>query len=161
MTPSHAHDFDFLIGDWQVQHERLRERLVGNTDWQHFDGSCTMRPLLDGFGNVDDNLMHLPAGTYRGVGLRSFDAASQRWAIWWLDSRHPHSLDVPVVGGFEDGIGSFYADDVIHGQAVRVRFRWLDTGTSTPRWEQAFSPDGGQTWEVNWKMTFRRAQQRR
>jgi hypothetical protein len=27
---------------------------------------------------------------------------------------------------------------------------------TTCRWEQAFSDDGGKTWEVNWIMEFRR-----
>jgi Protein of unknown function (DUF1579) len=154
MQPSHEHDFDFLIGDWRVHHQRLRERLAGNNEWQEFDGTCTMRPLLGGFGNVDDNVMNLPSGPYCGVSLRSFDASTNRWAIWWLDARNPHTVDVPVVGGFDQGVGSFFADEVINGQAVRVRFKWLDTHTDSPRWEQAFSPDGGQSWEVNWRMRF-------
>jgi hypothetical protein len=29
--------------------------------------------------------------------------------------------------------------------------------TPTPRWEQAFSEDGGETWETNWVMDFARA----
>jgi hypothetical protein len=28
----------------------------------------------------------------------------------------------------------------------------------SPRWEQAFSPDGGTTWETNWVMDFTRSQ---
>jgi hypothetical protein len=38
---------------------------------------------------------------------------------------------------------------------VLVRFLWLP-GTS-PRWEQAMSADGGETWEVNWLMRFEKA----
>jgi Protein of unknown function (DUF1579) len=154
MNPSNEHDFDFLVGSWRVLHRRLRDRLAGCDDWEEFDGTCTMRPLLGGFGNVDDNLMNLPAGPYRGVGLRAFDPTTRRWAIWWLDSRHPHTIDVPVVGGFEGGVGSFYADETFNGQPIRVRFRWSEIHTGSPLWEQAFSPDGGSTWEVNWTMRF-------
>ena len=151
------HDFDFLAGHWRVQHRRLRERLAGNDEWQVFDGSCAAQLILGGQGIVDDNVLNLPAGSYRAASLRCFDPQSQRWAIWWLDARNPHSLDVPVVGGFEGGIGSFYADDTFNGRPIRVRFRWTDTDTASPQWEQAFSPDAGQTWEVNWTMSFVRA----
>ncbi len=151
---SHAHDFDFLFGRWTVAHRRLRLRLANNHEWETFDGSCEVRPLMGGHGNVDDSVLNLPAGSYRGLALRSFDPASQRWSIWWLDSRHPHTIDVPVVGGFDQGVGTFYADEIIQGQSVRVRFRWSDTQTASPLWEQAFSADSGKTWEVNWQMRF-------
>lgn len=156
MDQSTRNDFDFLFGRWRVRHRRLRERLAGNDEWQEFDGTCVSQAILDGLGNIDDNLLHLPAGTYRGAGLRSFDERSKQWAIWWLDSRSPHTLDAPVMGGFEDGTGSFYADDTFNARPIRVRFLWTDTSTPSPRWEQAFSPDDGKTWEVNWKMTFTR-----
>ena len=157
MDQSSEHDFDFLIGSWRVFHRRLRERLAGNDEWQEFDGTCTMQTILGGQGNIDDNLMNLPAGAYRGAGLRAFDARTRRWAIWWLDARSPHQLDAPVVGGFERGVGSFYADDTLNGRPIRVRYRWTDTQTRSPRWEQAFSPDAGKSWETNWTMTFVRA----
>ena len=32
-------DFDFLVGDWQVGHRRLRKRLVGSQDWDEFGGT--------------------------------------------------------------------------------------------------------------------------
>jgi len=157
MDASTEHDFDFLHGHWRVHHRRLRERLAGNDEWQTFDGRSTVQPLLGGQGNVDDNLLNLPAGAYRAASLRSFDPRTRRWAIWWLDARDPHRLDVPVVGGFEHGVGSFYADETFNDRPIRVRFRWTDTQTGSPRWEQAFSPDAGRTWEVNWTMTFVRS----
>lgn len=157
MSTSTAHDFDFLFGHWHVSHRRLRERLAGCDDWQDFGGRCHVQPLLGGHGNVDDNLLELPGGAYRAVSLRSFDAGRRQWAIWWLDGRRPHTLDVPVVGGFAGGVGSFYADDVFDGRPIRVRFRWDDTATDAPRWAQAFSADGGASWETNWTMRFTRA----
>lgn len=152
----HAHDFDFLVGSWKVRHRRLKDRLVGSTDWQAFDGTCVMSPLLEGRGNVDDNWLDLPAGAYRAVGLRSYDPKTRTWAIWWLDHRVPHALDVPVKGRFQNGVGTFLAEDRHDGAPVIVRFQWSAITANTAEWRQAFSPDGGKTWETNWEMWFTR-----
>lgn len=153
----HSRDFDFQIGDWVVKHRRLKERLVGCGEWEEFDGRCTMATVLGGNGNIEDNVLHIASGDYRAVALRSFDPETHAWAIWWLDARNPHSLDVPVIGRFADGIGRFEASDVLNGVPIIVRFLWLHTDTLTPRWEQAMSADDGQTWETNWTMDFQRA----
>ena len=153
---SSKQDFDFLHGEWTVLHCRLVHRLANSQDWQEFTGTSQTRPLRDGAGNIEDNFIDFPGQPYRAVALRSFDAASGKWAIWWLDDRAPHVLDVPVIGGFADGRGEFLAKDTWKGQPILVRFLWLNTQTPTPRWEQAFSPDDGQTWETNWTMDFHR-----
>ena len=153
----HAADFDFQQGCWRVKHRRLKVRLAGCTDWEEFDGTSEQRPVLGGQGNVEDNLIDLPGGSYRAVALRSYDPTSGSWAIWWLDARHPHALDVPVIGRFEGGVGTFYADDTYDSRPVRMRFLWLGTDTATPRWEQALSVGDGQSWETNWTMDFTRA----
>ena len=59
-------------------------------------------------------------------------------------------------GSFEAGIGSFYAEEDFEGRPIRVHFLWTRTDTAAPRWEQAFSEDGGRTWETNWEMDFTR-----
>ena len=152
--PSNLADFDFFLGRWQVSHRRLVGRLLGSTEWQEFDGTCVVHPTLGGLGNVDDNVVNLPGETYRAVTIRAFDPVTQSWSIWWLDGRHPHQLDVPVVGGFKDGTGTFLAVDKLGDQPILVRFRWFLADTGQPMWEQAFSPDDGTTWGVNWTMAF-------
>lgn len=147
-------DFDFLVGDWTVRHRRLKERLAGCTEWEEFRGTCSLRPLLDGQANVDDNVLEMPSGTYRAASIRAYDPATKQWSIWWLDSRRPHDLGAPVVGAFKDGTGTFFADDVCDGQPIRVRFLWTDITAVSARWQQAFSRDGGATWETNWIMEF-------
>lgn len=154
--PSAPDDFDFFIGDWDVAHERLKTRLAGSTEWEHFPGRNIAHKVLGGFGNVDDNELHLPGGTYRAVTLRAFDPQAKTWSIWWLDGRRPGALDVPMVGRFVDGVGTFLARDTHEGQAIVVRFVWSIPHPDRPRWEQAFSPDGGRTWETNWVMSFTR-----
>ena len=152
-----SRDFDFEIGSWRVRHRRLRERLAGCDEWDSFDGTSSMRTVLGGNGNIEDNVIELPGGTIRAIALRSYDPASGTWAIWWLSSSDPHRIDVPVIGKFESGAGVFYADETLRGMPIKVRFFWLQTQTDTPRWEQAMSADGGKTWETNWTMDFRRA----
>ena len=155
MNPSTKNDFDFLFGRWRVHHRRLRERLAGCSEWQEFDGTSVAQPILGGLGNIDDNVLNLPGGVYRAATFRAFDESTRQWSIWWLDARHPHMpLDPPVVGSFEHGVGTFYADEMFNGRPIKVRFRWMDTETASPKWEQAFSPDAGKTWEVNWTNTF-------
>ena len=149
-------DFDFEFGTWQVRHRRLKERLVGCEDWEEFSGTSETRAVLGGNGNIEDNILHFPAGTYRAIAIRSYDPVSRAWAIWWLSANDPHRLDVPVVGRFDAGMGSFFAEDIVNGVPVRVRFLWVKTGTDTPRWEQAMSVDSGTTWETNWTMDFTR-----
>lgn len=151
-------DFDFLVGDWRVVHERLNGRLVSSTDWQRFTGTCSMRRLMGGLANVDDNVLEIPSGTYNAVSLRSFNLQTRQWAIWWLDGRDPHTLETPVLGGFENGVGTFLATDTLNGRPILVRFRWTDTRTQTPRWEQAFSPDGGASCGANGPAAMRLCQ---
>lgn len=150
-------DFDFLVGHWTVQHRRLRRRLAGCTDWDHFGGTSQLWLVLDGLGTVDDNWLDLPGGAYRAITLRAFDPKARHWAIWWLDGRQPQDLDTPVRGGFgADGVGRFYGDDVFEGRPIRVRFQWSHITPVSCRWAQAFSTDGGVQWEVNWEMDFQR-----
>jgi hypothetical protein len=147
-------DFDFIIGDWRVRHKRLNARLSACTEWTEFDGLTSTRKILGGFGNLEDNLLHFPDGAYRAVAMRSYCPASGAWSIWWLDGRNPTALDAPVVGKFSDHVGLFFADDVLDGQPIKVRFTWTALPGTNPRWEQAFSNDGGGTWETNWQMEF-------
>jgi hypothetical protein len=151
-----VHDFDFFFGSWNVHHRQLKARLAGSTDWLEFTGTTIAQPLLGGLGNIDDNILDKPEGAYRAVTLRAFDPKTQTWSIWWLDGRYPDKLDVPMRGAFEDGVGTFYADDTFDGKAIKVRFLWTHSSHEACRWEQAFSEDGGKTWETNWTMDFAR-----
>jgi hypothetical protein len=152
----HAHDWDWLAGSWNVRHRRLNGRLVGSTDWQEFDGTCRMVPTLAGLGNMDDNWLDLPSGAYRAMGIRAFNPDTAQWSIWWLDAR-VQTIEPPVRGGFANGVGIFQGEDTLRGQPIIVRFMWSEITANSARWEQAFSPDAGATWEVNWVMHFTRA----
>ena len=149
------HGFDFLHGAWRVRHRKLARRLVDSAQWLEFEGEAACRPLLGGLGNVDENVLEDPGGAYQAVTLRLFDPASERWSIWWVDGRFM-GLGPPVHGRFEGGEGRFLGEDTHEGRPVLVRFLWTAIEADSARWEQAFSPDGGRSWETNWIMRFER-----
>ena len=155
-----ARDFDFWFGSWDCRNRRLRERLAGSDGWDEFNSTVVARPILDGLGNEDEFRTDY-AGGFVGMSFRFFDPERKRWSIYWADTRRSGELDPPVLGGFSEDTGVFEGDDTLDGRPIRVRFIWSGVTTPTPRWEQAFSEDGGVTWETNWIMDFTRAEDAR
>jgi hypothetical protein len=151
-----ATDFDFLAGRWAVRNRMLRRRLAGSDDWEEFEATVVSRSLLDGLGNEAEFRTEHDGG-FVGMAFRFLDPESGRWSIYWADSRRPGELDPPVVGTFDGDVGVFAGEDVDRGRPVLVRFTWSGVTTQAPRWEQAFSDDGGRTWETNWVMEFTRS----
>jgi hypothetical protein len=69
---SGAHDFDFEFGDWNVHHRLKR----ASGEWYEMEGTANTRPVLNGLGNVEDNVFHRPNGETRGLALRTYDPAT-------------------------------------------------------------------------------------
>jgi hypothetical protein len=149
------HAFAFQTGDWRVRHRKLKRRLVGETEWLAFDGTCRAWEVMGGAGNFEEHFLDDPAGPYHATTMRRLDPASDRWSIWWFDSREA-ALGPPVQGRFEDGVGTFFGDDMLDGRPIVMRFIWSGISADAAQWEQAFSPDDGATWETNWLMRFER-----
>lgn len=148
--------FDFLIGSWDSRQRKLRKRLAGCTDWDEFSATLEVQKVLGGLGNIDELVMHTASGEARGLTVRLFDPATRVWRIYWAAAGQSGALDTPMVGRFTDGIGMFYCHEVFNGEPVFTRFIWTHSGPDACHWEQAFSTDGGQTWETNWTADFTR-----
>lgn len=151
-----ARAFDFFLGTWQVRYRRLRERLMDNHEWEEFEGRCKTQTLFGGLANFDESQVDRPGLPYHGLGLRSYDPATRTWADWWLDTRNRQRIDPPMIGGFAGGVGTFYGEDELRGSTVKVRGLWKDISAEGLQWEQAYSADGGKTWETNWVSRYRR-----
>lgn len=147
------HDFDFFFGAWeQTNRKRVRPLVKGDGEWIEFDSETEARPILGGLGNVDTfKAPQFPGRPgFEGFSLRLFEPQTGLWRIWWASTVGNGQLDPPVVGRFQDGVGLFECDDVIEGVPLRVRFTWKDITPTSATWEQAFSFDGGATWDTNW-----------
>jgi hypothetical protein len=148
-------DFDFLFGSWNVKNRYLVGRLRGSSEWMEFDATCRAWPLLDGGGNVDSFAAIRDGHAVHGATFRLYTPATDEWAIHWADTIRPGVLCPPMVGRFDGKVGTFFGEEEVDDRKVLCRFLWTRGGA--PRWEQAFSGDGGQTWETNWIMDFSRS----
>jgi hypothetical protein len=82
--------------------------------------------------------------------LRLYSPQSHQWSLFWANSKDG-KLDQPMIGEFNNsGNGEFYQQEEINGRTVLVRFIWSGITPNSAHFEQAFSADGGRTWEVNW-----------
>jgi hypothetical protein len=147
-----VHDFDGFMGMWQVRHRRLKQRLAGSNDWEEYDGTSHWQPLLGGMANCNESVVHRAGATYQSLGLRAFDAKTNLWTDWSLSGQDLTKITVDGVGQFANGVGTFFADDTFEGKPIRVRGTFKLLTPRTMQWEQAFSPDGGRTWETNYIM---------
>jgi hypothetical protein len=146
------HDFDFLVGSWKFHLKRLSRRLVGSNEWVEFDGTTVCRQVLDGRAEVEEmNVDNAEKHTHiQGLALRLYNPESHQWSIYWANAADGVLEPNPMIGQFINGRGEFYNQQVYEGRAVYARFVWSGVTTNSPHFEQAFSVDGGKTWETNW-----------
>jgi hypothetical protein len=63
------------------------------------------------------------------------------------------TLSIPTIGEFKNGRGEFFDQETLNDRAILVRFVISDITPNSYHFEQAFSNDGGKSWEVNWIAT--------
>lgn len=151
-----SHDFDFLVGIWQVKNKRLPKYLQGSSNWETFETTCTTQLILGGLGNTDEIVAKNWKPGFIGMSLRLYNPTTKLWSIYWADNQRC-TLDPPVVGKFSNGVGVFEGSDTFEGKPILMRFTWSNITTATAHWQQEFSDDNGQSWEKNWIMEFTRA----
>jgi hypothetical protein len=149
-------DFDFEIGSWTTRLSRLVRPLTGSTTWVHYEGTTVVRKIWNGRANLVELNVEGAAGHIEGLSLRLYNPQTRQWSLHFSNS-NDGALAPPVTGEFKNARGEFYGMDTLDGRPVLVRFVITDITRDSCRFEQAFSGDGGKTWEVNWIATDTRA----
>ncbi|HXO29656.1 MAG TPA: hypothetical protein VOA80_20055 [Thermoanaerobaculia bacterium] len=142
------HDFDFDIGSWKVHMRRLLHPLTGSTTWVEYHGTDIVRKVWDGRANLGEVEVDGPAGHLELLTLRLYNPQAHQWSIN-ITSSTAGTLSPPAVGEFKDGRGEFYDQEPFNDRTILVRFGVSDITPDSCRFDQAFSADGGKTWEVN------------
>jgi len=152
-TPSDAsHDFDFEIGTWKTHLKRRLHPLTGTNEWVEYDGTTVVRKVWDGKSNLVELEVDGKAGHIEGASWRLYNPEARQWSLNFSNSV-VGTLSTPTIGEFKNGRGEFYSSETLGPRSILVRFVIAPRDADTCDFEQAFSADGGKTWEVNWIAT--------
>jgi hypothetical protein len=149
IDPDGQHAFDFEIGTWKTHLKRLVKPLTGSTTWVEYQGTTVVRKVWDGRANLVELNVEGTAGRIEALSLRLYNPVTRQWSLNF-SAAGMGELGVPSVGGFKNGRGEFVNEETLNGKPILVRFVISDITATSCKFEQAFSPDGGKTWEVNW-----------
>ena len=146
------HDFDFLHGSWKIHLKKRLHPLSGSNEWVEFDGTVVCRTIWNGLAEVEEFNVDSPEKNIfiQGLAVRLYNPKSHQWSIYWANQKNGAFDPSPQIGQFQNGRGQFYGQDTLDGRAIYVRFAWSNITSPAPHFEQAYSADGGRTWEVNW-----------
>lgn len=148
-------DFDWQFGAWKIHMSRLQHPLSGSKTWTELDGTVTVRKIWDGRANLAEIGADGPSGHLEFLSLRLYNPEARQWSLNFASSNRG-TLSVPMAGEFRNGRGEFYDQEPIQGRMIWVRFVFANVTPDSNRDEQAFSDDGGKTWETNWINTSTR-----
>lgn len=149
------HDFDWELGSWNVKISRLQKPLTGSTIWTELNGTVVCRKIWDGKANLAEVTVNNPSGRLEFLALRLYNPQSGQWTNTF-SGVNSGALGVPMYGGFKNGRGEFYDQEEFNGRMIMVRFIFIPLTADSGRSEQAFSDDGGRTWETNWINNYTR-----
>jgi hypothetical protein len=143
------HDFDFNIGTWKTHIRRLQHPLTGSTTWTEMNGTVVVRRIWDGRAQLEEVEADGPNGHFEDLALFLYNPQSHQWNFTFANSKVGELSQPSSVGEFKNGRGEFYDQEAFNGRTILVRIIWGDITADSHRFEQAFSDDGGKTWETN------------
>jgi hypothetical protein len=152
-APDGARDFDWEIGTWKTDLRRLKNPLTGSRSWLRYSGTSVVRKVWDGRANLVELEVDGPSGHLEALSLRLYNPQARQWTLNYANAASGTMSLPPTTGEFRNGRGEFYDQEVFGGRTILVRFVISDVTPVSARFEQAFSDDGGRTWETNWIAT--------
>jgi len=130
--------FDFWVGEW-------------NLTWADTGkGSNTIRRVLDDCV-VLEQFDSTPVMALKGWSVSTFDANAGKWKQTWVDNQGGY-LD--FVGGMENDRMVLARSATYQGKEVHQRMVWYDIQHDEFYWNWERSLDGGEEWQVLWKIHY-------
>lgn len=146
------HDFDFNMGRWNTRIRAVEKPLSAPGVWTNLQGTHTVYRVWGDWADIGQLEVDGPVGHIEDLALRLYDRKTQQWRVYFANS-DSGTLDAPMVGGFEDGVGTFVFLDEMEGKTVLVRNVWSGITSKACHQDWAISVDGGKTWVPTWVST--------
>jgi len=143
------HDFDVHIGTWKTELKIRKAPLTGSNNWIEMKGISVVRKVLNGRANLVELIADGGGSHFEGTSLRLYNPQPHQWSLNFANAKDS-LMTIPQIGEVRNGRGEFYSHATLNGRAILTRFVISDVTPDSIRFEQAYSDDGGKTWEVNW-----------
>jgi len=155
-APEQSHQFDFLIGQWDVS--ATRYGADGSVQWVYPASWCAQH-VNDGRMVMDEFRAQLPDGREIAcyVTLRTYCDTLQRWELTGLASLQP-AAQAQWHGQHVDGdmLLEAAAKDA-QGQSILSKIRFFDIQPDAFQWENRVSHDEGKSWLLSASLVARRS----
>ena len=134
---------DFWVGEWQLS-------------WDGGKGVNRIEKTLDG-QVIQENFEGIEGqyAGFKGTSISVFNPQSGSWHQAWADNN----------GGYINFIGEMDGDKRIfktlprqgpNGTTIISRMRFYDIEEDSFTWDWERSTDGGETWTLNWRISYTR-----
>jgi hypothetical protein len=143
-------DFDFNLGTWKEHTTRLVHPLTGSTTWIEMDGVSVFSKIWNGRAQMAELESDGPKGHLELLTLRLYNPEAHQWSLSFATSNVGVLGTPATIGEFKNARGMFYDQELFNDKAIWVRFTIYSITPDSAQSEQAFSDDGGKTWETNW-----------
>ena len=154
-----AHQFDFWIGEWNIEQKIIQK----DGSWLKTDAHTSVSPILGGCaleehwtGSVKFFWQGMEdIKTMKGFSIRYYNPKEKVWLIHWMDNLEL-KFGSGARGNFKDGRGEFFAEkDTPNGkQFSRITFSGIKK--NSVHWDLAISNDNKKSWTTIWIMEMRR-----
>lgn len=135
---------DFWLGEWRVS-------------WEGGSGTNTITRDHDGHV-IRESFDARSALDFRGESLSVYDAKRKLWRQTWVDTDGDYWA---FEGGstLVDDKSAFVleTDDVVDGEAVKLRMVFFDIAEDGMNWRWESSKDTGNSWTLRWLIRYSRA----
>ena len=143
------HGFDFNIGPWKTKIRAVSSPLASPTAWSELQGTHDVYRVWDDWADIGQLEVDGPQGHIEDLALRLYDRKTHEWRVYFANSGSGALLP-PMIGGFEDGTGTFIGLEDQDGRTVLMRNVWSGITANACRQEWSISTNGGKTWTPTW-----------
>jgi tetratricopeptide (TPR) repeat protein len=140
LNNSHAREFDFWLGDWDV-YPTGGNQIVGSSKIEMEAGGCFILEnwTAIGFPNT-------------GKSMNFVDPKTDKWKQVWVGSGG--AITEYVNGVYKDSVMEFESSLTTPQGNSKIRFSFFNQGPNQVRQFQESSNDDGKTWSVNYDLTY-------
>jgi hypothetical protein len=148
------HDFDFELGTCKSHISRRLHPLTGSTTWVKMEAIVVVRKV-EWRRQSDGARVRQPDRSLRRIEPAPLQSPIPSMELQFFQ-HNDGTMAQPLIGEFKNGRGEFIDQEPFNGKTILVRQVFTDITPDSHHFEQAFSDDGGKTWEPNFIATLTR-----